>query len=288
MNPSESPSSDNSRTASPRRLREKAKEFLSGSTVSSRWFTSVAQGALILNLLGTLLDSIPESDNNATIDLILEVNEYTTGAIFVVEYALGLAAADHIGRAMMTSIVDALCLLPTFARFRVDMLKGSWRNSPKYEFETNLILCCAIFRVVRILNFPYIKPHRSRIWKAIRRSFQNLAAPAVLAVTIWVLIASLFVWVEKGYHGPEEENLQSIPDALFWTAIYFTGEWANVDFSPGAGSRICILICLFGVALVAIPIGLVMEAVSNVMDESANEKKQLRLQSRSGSTLSPS
>lgn len=253
-------------------LHARARDLLDVEHPRGRWFLRLANWSLGLNLIGTLIDSIPESDVYPILDMTLEVNEMLTGTVFIIEYLLMLMAADSLCLALRRRTVDLVCLLPTLSRFAISMEHGRWRG--KHGFES-VIICCAVFRVVRILNFPYVRSQRVKVWSAISAALRNLAAPAVLAVTMWVTFAAAFRWTEGAYDGPEKEHMASILDAMYWTAIYFTGEWANVDFSIG-GSRMCIVMCLFGIALVAIPTGLVMEAVTSVMEESAEENKRLQ------------
>merc|ERR1719235_2632614 len=87
---------------------------------------------------------------------------------------------------------------------------------------------------------------------------------------------------------PEEEDMIDIPSAMYWCSIFLLGEWANVDFSDGAGSRMCILYCLFGVMLFCIPMGIIMDAVTATLAEEQasldavkNIDRALRLQNES-------
>merc|ERR1719235_1555609 len=66
---------------------------------------------------------------------------------------------------------------------------------------------------------------------------------------------------------PEEEDMTDVPSAMYWCSIFLLGEWANVDFTDGAGSRMCILYCLFGVMLFTIPMGIIMDAVTSTLAE---------------------
>eukprot|EP00439_Symbiodinium_sp_Y106_P064807 s4891_g10.t1 len=67
----------------------------------------------------------------------------------------------------------------------------------------------------------------------------------------------------------------SIPDALYWCSIYLLGEWANDEFTDGAGSRMCIFYCLCGVALFSIPVGIMVEAGQSTLLKIADERREL-------------
>merc|ERR1719198_1905457 len=112
--------------------------------------------------------------------------------------------------------------------------------------------------------------------KALRKAAINLWAPAIVALAVWAISSTLFMWAQCYYMGDngqgikgqgEEEDMTSIPGAMYWCSIFLLGEWANVDFTDGAGSRMCIFYCLFGVMLFAVPVGIIMDAVMATLAE---------------------
>merc|ERR1719473_2204468 len=63
---------------------------------------------------------------------------------------------------------------------------------------------------------------------------------------------------------------------MYWTSIFLVGEWAIIDFSEGAGSRLCIFYCVFGIMVFAIPVGVIGEALHStlIMEHQATAKMQ--------------
>lgn len=53
---------------------------------------------------------------------------------------------------------------------------------------------------------------------------------------------------------------------MFYTAIFLGGEWAQIDFS-WPGKIMCMLLCVMGIALFAIPVGTIFEAFQDVLTE---------------------
>lgn len=49
------------------------------------------------------------------------------------------------------------------------------------------------------------------------------------------------------------EAFSSIPDAMFYTAVFLGGEWSEVDFT-WAGKVLCCVLCVFGIVLFGIPV----------------------------------
>ncbi|CAN0494324.1 unnamed protein product, partial [Ectocarpus sp. 12 AP-2014] len=77
------------------------------------------------------------------------------------------------------------------------------------------------------------------------------------------------------------EAFSSIPDAMFYTAVFLGGEWSEIDFT-WAGKVLCCLLCVFGIVLFGIPVGTVFEAFQDVMQE-VNEEEEEDTPARDGS-----
>merc|ERR1719433_489454 len=133
-----------------------------------------------------------------------------------------------------------------------------------------------VCRVVRIIDFRCIAREAATIKRTLKMALPGLLLPAVMALDIWVITAGLFHWLENFYKGPDNENQTTIGDSIYWCCIYLLGEWANDMFSDGAGSRLCILYCFFGVALFSIPVGILIEATTSTLKAMAEEQKELR------------
>jgi len=70
--------------------------------------------------------------------------------------------------------------------------------------------------------------------------------------------------------------MTSVPAAMYWCCIYLTGEWANVDFTY-AGSRLCILYVIFGIAMFSIPVGIIVESVKSGMEALEFERADMKM-----------
>lgn len=99
--------------------------------------------------------------------------------------------------------------------------------------------------------------------------------PATLAISTWLIVSAAFMWSENYFDGPEKENMTSLPSTLYWCTIFSIGEWANVDFSFGAGSRCCIFVCFFAICIITIPVGIIAEAVADSIKTIMQEREEL-------------
>jgi len=83
------------------------------------------------------------------------------------------------------------------------------------------------------------------------------------------------MWCEKYYDGPAKDSMSDLPSTMYWTSIFIIGEWADVDFSFGAGSRMCIFYCLIAVCVFAIPVGIISESVSDSIQRIIEERAEV-------------
>jgi len=131
-----------------------------------------------------------------------------------------------------------------------------------------------VIRPVRLMQLPRVNHASKRSFRALMDVVGSLQEPAVLALQLWVVTAGFFYFTENVYgSGETREAMASMPDALYWTQIFLMGEWAVVDFSYGAGSRLVNFCCLCGVALTALPVGLGVEAMRNALEDAAQRQR---------------
>mmetsp|Transcript_105538 Transcript_105538/g.209713 ORF Transcript_105538/g.209713 Transcript_105538/m.209713 type:complete len:1061 (+) Transcript_105538:1-3183(+) len=229
---------------------------------------------LIINIINTLAGSVPEVEANGQLLLVLDIIECGCCSVFVVEYVLRVLACRTLCEVIAPMrIFDLLCILPTIAHMVLQSEPHRWQK--EHAFWENMIECLLVCRVLRVLEFHCIRREVRLVQRTIGACLQGLMLPGMMAVDIWIISAGMFVWVEGYFKGPEEEHMRSLPDALYWCSIYLLGEWANDEFSDGAGSRLCIFYCLVAVALFSIPIGLVIEVTSSLLRDMAEEDKEI-------------
>eukprot|EP00928_Gymnodinium_smaydae_P062718 TRINITY_DN46512_c0_g1_i1.p1 TRINITY_DN46512_c0_g1~~TRINITY_DN46512_c0_g1_i1.p1 ORF type:complete len:1127 (+),score=95.15 TRINITY_DN46512_c0_g1_i1:117-3497(+) len=263
-------------------LRELARRIVRAETAFGKRVMWVAHAALALNLIKTIVSTVPETQSSPIIVALCDTAEVATGMVFLVEYVLRLVAARPVWRTLLKPprIIDFFCLLPTFCRLGlVGEVYGHhhWsRDGSRVDVWQRAVDCALIFRVLRVFQFPIVSKVTKRAWRAFTLVVAGLSVPGILALQVWFITASLFMVVEYIYDGDSWTDMATLPDALYWTSIYLVGEWANVDFSPGAGSRLCIFTCLIGVAIFAMPIGLVVEVVKNIFEDAAAARQTHR------------
>lgn len=250
----------------------------------------MVQVVLICNVIATIVHSVPELREDETYDGIFDVFELACTMFFTVEYifkflAAGAIAANDYSRLRWFfkpgRLLDLICIVPIYFRMALFAIwcDGSWtcKGHNEYVSINTVLESVVIIRALRILSFNCLKYEVNLISRVAKRASDNLWAPAILAIAVWLITSTVFMWLQCFYNGDniipgqeEEEWMVSIPSAMYWCCIFLLGEWANVDFTDGAGSRMCIFYCLFGIMVFAIPVGLIMDAVqSTLADEEA-------------------
>jgi len=238
---------------------------------------------LMLSLTCAVLISIPQI---GSIDrrwpslkplfITLRVLEYVCTAIFIFEYAVQLVAHGPRSALRFMRIVDAVVIIvPLVCRLLELHAKLQQANADHWSEEyidyidtlRDCCYCVIAMRVIRIMEWPCFRPYVAASLQLISLHSKCLPVPIFFALYLWVQTSLSFVWLEEFYDGPAKGYMRSIPEAMYWTSMFLIGEWPIVDFSPGAGSRVCIFICILGVLIFAIPTGIVVEAIQTALHD---------------------
>jgi hypothetical protein len=276
---------------------ENWRDFVKGRTCLGNFFNMFCNWILILDVIAILISSIPENrDSKSAQDKFDKFEVFCTG-VFTLEYIAKLLASAAMPQYSnnpcrfifsLARLRDLLCILPLYTKLifwaATDLCDdwqcqtGSARDTVMpFFFDTVVII-----RVTRMLSFKCIEKETSVIKKSIVKALPQLWAPSIIAAFVWVMTATIFMWLQGFYGGDnsipgaeEEEWMVSIPTSMYWCVIFLLGEWANVDFTDGAGSRMAIFYCLFAIMLFAIPTGILVEAVQATLAEFEHEQRAM-------------
>lgn len=180
---------------------------------------------------------------------VCELIERVTVAIFILNYLVRLATADYkLGKGVKSfflypitpmAIIDLLCILPSFT-----VLAGGLR----------LLKVLRLFRTFRVFRaFKAFRYSRSLsvILGVIREQKTPLLAVITLAVG-YVLISALVIF------QVEPESFGSFFDAVYWATVSLTTVgYGDIYPVSTAGRVITMLSSVFGIAVVALPSGII-------------------------------
>lgn len=193
----------------------------------------------------------------------LSVLDKITVAVFILDYALRLLTADfklQKGGASFVlypftpmALVDLLCILPSFTA-----LAGGFRL-------LKIIRLLRAFRVFRAFKMLRYSKSLMIILDVIREQRTPLAAVGTLAAG-YVLISALVIF------NVEPESFGNFFDAIYWATVSLTTVgYGDIYPVSTAGRVITMLSSVFGIAVVALPSGII---TAGYMDKIGKSKEE--------------
>lgn len=186
--------------------------------------------------------------------------DYTTAYIFVVDYLARLCTADFkLGKGKLSfalypftplAIIDLIAILPTF------LALGSGLRALK------IVRLCRSFRVFRF--FRYSKNIRIVI-AVLKKQSSTLLAVCVLAIG-YIFVSALVIF------NIEPDTFKNFFDAIYWATISLTTVgYGDIYPISRAGQVITMLSSIIGIAVVALPAGIITAGYMNEVDIRSKE-----------------
>jgi len=120
-------------------------------------------------------------------------------------------------------------------------------------------------RLLTIFQFEVVTGGLRLLWATVSKCMDTIIASGILALLIWLFSAVLFYEFE--HDNPRLEGaMDSIPSALYFTAVFLADEWAVVDFTP-VGKVLMVIMCTSSLAIAALPVGCLFEAFVDAMGD---------------------
>ncbi len=267
---------------------------------------------IISNVIAVLLESIPNIDmavGNQPGNFFDVFEEFSV-MIFATEYGLRLFCARKNREALFSpfiyattffGIVDLLSTAPWFVQqflISIGALDESGDDAKIFR----------IFRIFRILQLEDFVTAFSKLDNVFRASKDVFKATALVAIIIWVGCGALFFIFEENnpnwrqcddiplhsnhpkkpgcYDFPStaacndfypgqcsQHAFTSMPNSLYYTAVFLGGEWGVVDFS-WPGRFVCLFLCVVGIALYAIPVGTLFDSFGAVLGLGGDDEEE--------------
>lgn len=198
---------------------------------------------------------------------ILNAIDKITVVLFIIDYLLRWWTADLLLKRggvsflmypfTFMAIIDLLCILPSFA-----ILSTGFRVLKVLR----LLRALRVFRAAKLLRY-------SKSLLLIVDVIRDQKAPllAVLALAIgYILISALVVF------NVEPETFDSFFEAVYWAAVSLsTVGYGDIYPITSAGRVITMLSSFFGIAVVALPSGIITAGYMERLKQEAEEKKAL-------------
>lgn len=189
--------------------------------------------------------------------------EWITTGIFIVDYALRLCTADlklEKGAASFLiypltplAIIDLLCILPTFAS-----LSGSFRL-------LKIVRLLRAFRVLRAFKALRYSRNIEIIADVIRKQKSALGAVLSLAAG-YILISALVIF------NVEPDSFENFFEAIYWATVSLTTVgYGDIYPVTNAGRVITMLSSILGIAVVALPAGIITAGYMKEIDKAQGD-----------------
>lgn len=195
---------------------------------------------------------------------VFQIIDYVTAGIFIIDYALRLMTADYkLQKGKLSfvkypftfmALIDLVSILPTF-------LTILWQGLKVFK----IFRLIRTFKVLRVFkSFRYSK-NIDTVVTVIRKQKDSLIAVCAVAIGYIFLTALIMFNVEP-------ETFDSFFDAIYWSTISLTTMGYGDIYAVSVVGRIITMIsALFGIAVVALPAGLIS---AGFMDELNNQRKE--------------
>ena len=192
--------------------------------------------------------------------------------VFIADYLLRWATADYkYGRRSalpfvrypfsFMALVDLLSILPSLT-----LLNGGF----KVLRVLRMIRALRVFRVLKALRYSRSIRIISRV---LRRSRESLLAVGTLALG-YILVSALIIF------NAEPDSFHNFFEAVYWSTVLLTTVGFG-DITPVTtiGRSIAIVSSLFGIAIVALPSGIITAGYMKELEEQRAEEERERRES---------
>jgi len=177
------------------------------------------------------------------------VMEHVTVAIFIVDYLLRLLTADYkLGKGWVSfilypftlmALIDLVCILPSFTALA---------SGFKLLKVLRLLRAFRVFRAAKMLRYS---KSLILVSDVIKEQKSSLLAVCVLAFS-YILISALIVF------NVEPDTFSNFFDAVYWATVSLTTVgYGDIYPVSTAGRVITMLSSLFGIAVIALPAGII-------------------------------
>jgi len=189
--------------------------------------------------------------------------DYTCAAIFIVDYILRLITADFKfdkpGAVSFIrypfsfmAIIDLLSILPTFLPVNSSL---------------KLLRLFRMFRVLRVFRVLRYSKNFAIVISVIKKSKDSLIAVGTLAAS-YILVSALIIF------NIEPESFDNFFEAIYWATVSLTTVgYGDIYPVTDVGRVITMISSVFGIAIVALPAGILTAGYMQAVEEEKKSKK---------------
>lgn len=239
---------------------EKIYKTIEPSSDKSSKATRLYDIVMLISIVASMIPLMVKSEN-----FIFHIIDIVTVTIFIIDYILRLATAKYklnkgiksyfIYPIQPMAIIDLLSILPSLLPIN---------SGFKALRLLRIIRTLKVFKSLKI--FRYSK-NIDRITKVFKKQSRSLLAVASMAL-FYVLFTSLIMF------NIEPDTFNNFFEALYWSSISLTSVgYGDITPVTDTGRLFTILSAFVGVAIVALPSGIITAGYIDVLNEENNNNK---------------
>lgn len=160
------------------------------------------------------------------------------------------------------ALIDLFAILPFYIPFVI-------------KLDLRVLRILRLFRLARIVKANRYTKSLQKVIDVIKDKSAELFS-AILMLFILMLISSVLIYYIESPAQPDVYT--NALSGLWWSIAIFTSVWLG-DIYPitAAGKILCALMAVFGVAIIAVPTGIISSGFVESGAESADNDKKLQL-----------
>lgn len=227
------------------------------------WLRILLAVLLVLNLFSVAMNTVP----------------------WIVErYAIPLAAFEVFAVAIMTlelsvrvwaCTVDPRYSAPWTGRIRyvlqpatlVDILALTPSYISLFGLDLRFLRTFRLVRLLRVLKLGRYSEGLDRLDDVISRKRGELVSSFLLIAILLTLVSGLMYVAE---HDAQPEEFATLPDAIWWSTLMMTGEFAVAPVTF-AGRVLGMIVAIIGVGLFALPAGIIASGFLEQLDSAESK-----------------
>lgn len=216
----------------------------------------ITQVLVLLFIVMYTLETIPSLSNYSGLFFVLD---QVFLSLFTTEYVLRLYSAPKKRKYIFSfyGIIDVIAILPSF--FTLGLI----------NFQA--IRLARLMRLFKVFKNKSVNTSVQRLKIAFVQIKSELL---VFMLIVFILLYFSAVGIYMFEHTAQPDKFSSIPECLWWALTTFTTVGYGDMYPITAGGRIFTsLVLIIGLALVAIPTGLIASSLSSISVKEKNDSK---------------
>ena len=239
-------------------FKQKVHEIIfEADTVNGKLFDIILLAAILLSIIGVMLESVDEIDKKYH-ELIIAF-EWGFTILFTIEYFFRIYAVNRPFKYIFSfmGIVDLLAIIPTYLIFIFPAVH--WMSVIR---AIRLIRIFRIFKLSRYLRGA----HTMQI--ALRSSRPKIIVFLLSVMLLVIILGTLMYIIES---SASTNGFENIPDSIYWAIITLTTVgYGNIVPMTIFGKIVASFIMILGYGIIAVPTGIVTAEFSRKRKEKIN------------------